>query len=110
MSTTPIREAIHDALVDAFAPTVLEVINESDNHSVPRGSDTHFKVVVVSDVFAGESPVARHRMINKALAGQLVPGRVHALAIEALTPEQWAARGGVIPPSPPCMGGSKADA
>jgi len=109
MSATPIRDAIHDALVEAFAPTVLEVINESNNHSVPRGSETHFKVVVVSEGFAGLSPVARHRAVNKALAAQLAAG-VHALSIQAFTPPQWVERGGVVPPSPPCLGGSKTEA
>ncbi len=109
MSATPIRDAIHDELVRSFAPTVLEVINESHNHAVPRGSETHFKVVVVSEGFAGQSPVARHRAVNRALAAQLEAG-VHALSIQALTPAQWAERGGVVPPSPPCLGGSKAEA
>jgi stress-induced morphogen len=106
---TPIQDAIHDALVREFAPSVLEVINESGNHSVPPGSETHFKVVVISEAFAGHSPVARHRAVNKALAAQLAAG-VHALSIQAFTPAQWAERGGVIPPSPPCLGGSKAEA
>lgn len=106
MSATPIRDSIHDALVAAFAPTVLDVINESDNHSVPRGSETHFKVVIVSDGFAGLSPVARHRAINKVLAPQIAAG-VHALSIQPFTPAQWAERGGLVPPSPPCLGGSK---
>jgi len=109
MTTTPIQAAIHDALVQGFAPAVLEVINESNNHSVPRGSETHFKVVVVSEAFAGQTPVARHRAVNKALAAQLAGG-VHALSIQAFTPTQWAERGGVVPPSPPCLGGSKAEA
>jgi stress-induced morphogen len=108
-STTPIQDAIHDALVQGFAPAVLEVINESNNHSVPRGSETHFKVIVVSEAFAGQTPVARHRAVNKALAAQLAGG-VHALSIQAFTPAQWAERGGVVPPSPPCLGGSKAEA
>ena len=106
MSATPIRNAIHDALVETFAPSALEVINESDNHSVPRGSETHFKVVVVSEAFAGQTPVARHRAVNKAVAGI----KVHALSIQACTPAEWSERGGVIPPSPPCLGGSKAEA
>lgn len=107
MSATPIQDAIHDELVRGFSPAVLEVINESNNHNVPRGSETHFKVVVVSEVFAGQSPVARHRAVNKALAAQLAGG-VHALSIQAMTPAQWAERGGVVPDSPPCLGGSKA--
>jgi BolA protein len=102
-----IAEQIHDELVGAFAPERLDVINESGNHNVPKGSETHFKVVIVSDAFAGQSPVARHRAVNKALAAQLAGG-VHALSIQAHTPEQWAARGGQVPDSPPCLGGSKA--
>jgi stress-induced morphogen len=107
MHATPIEDAIHDRLVQAFAPSVLEVINESGNHSVPAGSETHFKVVVVSEAFAGQSLVARHRSVNQALAQQLAAG-VHALSIQALTAAQWSERGGVVPPSPPCLGGSKA--
>ncbi|PRP91998.1 transcriptional regulator BolA [Enhygromyxa salina] len=107
MSATPIQDAIHDELVRSFAPSVLEVINESGNHNVPRGSETHFKVVIVSEGFAGETLVSRHRAVNKALAQQLAAG-VHALSIQALTPAQWDARGGEVPASPPCLGGSKA--
>jgi stress-induced morphogen len=103
---TPMQDAIHDRLVEAFTPSVLEVINESGNHSVPAGSETHFKVVVVSEAFAGQSLVARHRAVNGALAQQLATG-VHALSIQALTAAQWSERGGVVPASPPCLGGSK---
>jgi stress-induced morphogen len=109
MRATPMQDAIHDRLVQAFTPTVLEVINESGNHSVPAGSETHFKVVVVSEAFAGQSLVARHRAVNSALAQQLATG-VHALSIQALTAAQWSERGGVVPASPPCLGGSKHDA
>ena len=102
----PRATAIHDALVGAFAPSVLEVIDESGNHNVPKGSESHFKVVVVSEAFAGANLVARHRAVNRALGTQLAAG-LHALSIQALTPEQWAERGGQVPASPPCLGGSK---
>lgn len=106
MSATPIQDAIHDELVRSFEPSVLQVINESGGHNVPPGSETHFKVVVVSESFAGQGLVSRHRAVNHSLAAQL-EGGVHALSIQALTPEQWAERGGVVPDSPPCLGGSK---
>jgi hypothetical protein len=66
-------------------------------------------VVVVSEAFeSAKSPVARHRLINKALALEL-EGPVHALSIIAKTPEQWQAMidsGKVtVPKSPSCMGG-----
>jgi BolA protein len=95
------------ALTAAFAPEHLEVRDESHMHAVPRGAESHFRVVVVSASFAGKSLVARHREINAAAAEELRAG-LHALAIEALTPEQWAARGERAAKSPPCLGGSKA--
>jgi stress-induced morphogen len=104
------RDDIHDALVAAFAPTVLEVINESHNHSVPPGSETHWKVVIVSEAFAGRSPVERHRAVNKAVDTLPDRKKIHALSIQPFTPQQWAERGGEVPPSPPCLGGSKAEA
>lgn len=100
------RDTIHDKLVAGFAPSVLEVIDESGNHSVPAGSESHFKVVIVSDGFAGQALVARHRAVNAALADELRAG-LHALSILAYTPEQWRDRGGRVPASPPCLGGSK---
>jgi len=105
-SPTPIQDAIHDALVSAFEPSALEVINESGNHNVPPGSETHFKVVVISAQFAGKPLVHRHRAVNAALAEALAAG-VHALSIQAWTPAQWRERGGEVPASPPCLGGSK---
>lgn len=103
----PVETAITVKLAESFAPTQLRVENQSDSHSGPRGRESHFKVVVVSERFAGQSLVQRHRAIHEALAEQLRAG-VHALSIEALTPEQWAARGGATLPTPPCLGGSKA--
>jgi len=101
------RETIHDLLVEAFAPAALEVIDESGNHSVPKGAESHFKVVVVSDAFAGKPLVARHRAVNGALDSLLAAKRIHALSIHAYTPDEWTARGQSFPASPPCLGGSK---
>ncbi len=106
MSAAPIEHAIHDALVQTFEHSVLEVINESGNHNVAPGSETHFKVIVVSEGFAGQGLVKRHRAVNACLKAQFEAG-VHALSIQALTPAQWAERGGQVPDSPPCLGGSK---
>ncbi|MCA9634412.1 MAG: BolA family transcriptional regulator [Myxococcales bacterium] len=102
----PVEAAI-TAKLAALDPAHLEVINQSHQHSVAPGSETHFKVVIVAEGFAGEMLVARHRRVHALLADELAGG-VHALSIEALTPAQWEARGGAIRPSPPCLGGSKA--
>lgn len=104
-----VQQAIEGKLRAALAPTHLAVVNESHRHSVPRDSETHFKVVVVSEGFAGQSRVARHQAIN-ALLSQELAGPVHALSIQAHTPGEWAARGGAVRESPECLGGSKADA
>lgn len=101
-----VQARITDKLTATFTPAALHVENQSDQHSGPPGRSSHFKVVVVSDQFVGQSLVQRHRAVNAALAEELRSG-VHALAIEALTPEQWTARGGAVAPTPPCLGGSK---
>ncbi len=104
------RETIHDLLVGAFAPAALEVLDESKNHSVPKGAESHFKVVVVSDAFEGKALVARHRLVNAALDSMIGTKTIHALAIHAYTPAEWTARGQSFPASPPCLGGSKHEA
>ncbi|NOZ53629.1 MAG: BolA/IbaG family iron-sulfur metabolism protein [Gammaproteobacteria bacterium] len=83
----------------------MDVINESSNHNVPAGSESHFKVVLVSNGFEGQGLVARHRRINKLLADELA-NKIHALALHTYTEAEWRERGGGAPPmSPPCLGG-----
>jgi BolA protein len=100
------QSTIQQKLSAAFHPLNLEVINESDNHNVPPGSESHFKVVVVSKAFEGESLIKRHRQVNQVLADEL-KGGIHALALHTMTPEEWFNRGGTSPTSPECLGGSK---
>ncbi|XP_071498285.1 bolA-like protein DDB_G0274169 [Diadema antillarum] len=99
----PIEVAIKEKLMAQFQPSHLEVINESYMHNVPRGSETHFKVVVISQAFENESLIKRHRLVNAALQAEL-DGPVHALSIQAKTPSQWAGNS-TITKSPPCLGG-----
>jgi stress-induced morphogen len=101
----PIEICINDKLIDALAPVHLELVNESNSHSVPANSETHFKVLVVSDKFLGLSRVARGRMVHDVLKGEL-SGGVHALAQRLLTVEEFKSQGGKFE-SPPCYGGSK---
>ncbi len=100
-----VEDDIIHKLEQALQPSHLEVINESDNHNVPPGSESHFKVIAVSEAFNGKMLVARHRMINKALEDELA-GPVHALALHTMTPDEWAEKG-AAPASPPCLGGGK---
>ena len=98
---------IQQKLSEALSPLHLEVIDESHMHSVPEGAESHFKVVVVSEAFAAQGLVARHRRVNSLLLDELGSG-LHALAIHTWTPEEWFDQGGLVPESPQCMGGSKA--
>ncbi len=108
-STGPVWDRIVTALIETFAPTHLDVMNESSSHSVPKGSETHFKVVVVSAKFEGVSILERHRLVNSCLSAELNrAGGIHALSITAKTPAQWTANSSV-PKSPACLGGSKND-
>lgn len=101
------KHRITERLKNGLAPTHLRIDDETGQHSVPSDAESHFKVVVVSPQFSGQPLVARHRLINRAVEGELASG-LHALAIHAYTPEEWEARGAGVPPSPPCRGGSKA--
>ncbi|MBK6695608.1 MAG: BolA family transcriptional regulator [Myxococcales bacterium] len=104
MSTASV---IEEKLRERFAPSYLLVENESGNHSVPRGSETHFRVVLVSGAFAGRSRVERHRLVYDTLGEELKRG-VHALALVTKTAEEWA-KDNDAGTSPPCLGGSKAE-
>jgi BolA protein len=100
----PVTQVIREKLSQAFSPQVLEVINESHMHNVPVHSETHFKVVVVSDQFNDvRSPLQRHRLVNATLKEEL-DGPVHALSIIAKSPTQWE-NSPEIPVSPNCKGG-----
>lgn len=73
----------------AMEPTRLDVINESHMHAGHRSSpgtgESHFRVVIVSEKFAGRSRVERHRMVNEVLKGD-VGGAIHALALATYAP------------------------
>jgi BolA protein len=98
-----LQKEIEAKLALALSPEYLSVVNESHMHNVPPGSESHFKVVVVSDVFSNERLIARHRRINQLLEQELAT-QIHALAIHTYTPEEWRERSDA-PASPHCRGG-----
>ncbi|MBD1580823.1 BolA family protein [Pseudoalteromonas sp. S16_S37] len=97
---------IHEKIAAAISCKHLNVVNESHMHS--RGEDSHFKVVVVSEEFAGKRLLQRHRKINEILKDELA-NHIHALSIHAYTPDEYSERAGQTPDSPNCLGGSKFD-
>lgn len=104
-----VQQSIESKLTEGLTPAHLEVINESHMHSVPRGSESHFKVIAVSPRFEGLNRIKRHQTVNAILADELA-GPIHALSMETYTVEEWHARGGRTLASPQCMGGAKAEA
>ena len=84
-----VQETITRKLTEAFAPASLKVLDESHQHEGHAGhrpgGETHFRVYIVANAFRGKTRLARHRMINETLAGELAAG-VHALAIHAAAP------------------------
>jgi BolA protein len=89
--TMTTRDLITEKLTLAFAPTRLDVIDESHQHAghagARPGGESHFRVHIVSAAFRGKSRVERHRMVNETLSSEL-SGGVHALAIHAAAPEE----------------------
>ncbi|MCB2061178.1 MAG: BolA family protein [Novosphingobium sp.] len=87
--TGPVEQEMHRLLTEAFAPSRLDVSNDSAKHHGHAGDDgsgeSHFTVEIESTAFAGVSRLERQRMVNRALGD--IPGqRVHALAIRAKAP------------------------
>ena len=84
-----VEAEMREKLMIGLRPTRLDVINESELHAGHRSSpgtgESHFRVLIVAEAFAGKSRVERHRMVNDVL-GDLVGKRVHAFALNAYAP------------------------
>ena len=84
-----VRDIMTNKLNDAFTPESIDVVDEShlhEGHAGHRqGGQSHFRIYIVSQAFAGKSRIDRHRMINAVLADDLAGG-VHALALHASAP------------------------
>ncbi|MDP2086357.1 MAG: BolA family protein [Gemmobacter sp.] len=80
-----VEDRIRRQLSEAFAPSRLEVVNESHRHAGHAGDDgsgeSHFRVAIRADAFAGQTRIARHRAVHAALGPELM-GRIHALALD----------------------------
>ncbi len=100
-----VKETI-EAKLQSLQPEFFEVVNESHRHNVPDGSESHFKITIVSDEFKGKNLLARHRVINHILAEELAH-IIHALTLHTMTIEEWFEKSGKTNNSPPCLGGSE---
>ena len=86
-----VADSIREKLTRTLAPGSLEIVDESARHAGHVGArpegETHFRVRVVSDLFRGQSRIARQRLVHDVLAEELRT-RVHALSLVTLTPEE----------------------
>ena len=90
MMTGTVAAEMHALLTEAFAPTRLAIINDSAKHSGHMGDDgsgeSHFTIEIEAAAFAAMNRLARQRAVIAAL-GDIVGGRVHAVAIKAGVPQ-----------------------
>ncbi len=88
-----IFDTIQNKLTTAFAPTRLEVVDDSSRHAghsgATPGGESHFNVLIESPAFVGVTRVARQRLVYSALAAELA-GPVHALSVKAFAPGEGA--------------------
>lgn len=96
---------INQALREHFKVTHIALENESHKHNVPPNSETHFKLVLVSEDFEGLRKVARHQKVY-ALMTRFMDQGLHALALHLYTPHEWTQLESKDIASPDCMGGS----
>jgi len=101
---TTMQTTIEEKLNKTLQPEFLDIINESNMHSGPA-TESHFKVIAVSKAFEGKMLIARHRMINEALADEL--NTIHALSLHTMTPDEYFDKAGKVANSPECKGGGK---
>jgi BolA protein len=87
MSTGPIESQIINTLSSSMNLSSLKIINESFMHNVPKGSESHFKIVVVTNDFNNLSIIQRHKLIYKTLDSLM--NKIHALSIHAFNEEEF---------------------
>lgn len=98
------KNRIEELVNQELAPVYLNVEDESGNHHVPEGAQTHFKLTVVSSRFTDLSKIARHRLLNQLLKEEFELG-LHALSMHLFAPDEWERRGNTVLNSPACKGG-----
>lgn len=89
-------ELIRERLTIALEPDHLEIIDDSHRHAGHAGASGgggHFTVSIVSRKFADQTSLARHRLVYQAL-NDLMPAQIHALSINAMTPEEHGTKAG----------------
>ncbi|WP_407659404.1 BolA family protein [Marinomonas sargassi] len=94
---------IESIINQEFDVQYISLENESYMHNVPKDSESHFKLILVCDIFNGKRPVQRHQLVYRTLS-EIMP-KIHALALHLYTTKEWDERNSSAPSSPKCHGG-----
>lgn len=100
-----IKSLIESKLTEKLTPIFLKVENESNLHSVPKGSESHFRIEIVSNLFIEKGLLLRHRLINEIISEEI--SKIRACSLHAMTPTEWEKKNRKTESSPTCAGGSK---
>ena len=87
MSNGPIESQIVNTLKTSMDLFSLKIINESFMHNVPEGSESHFKIVIVSQDFLNLTMIQRHKLVYKKLNNLMT--KIHALSIHAFDKNEF---------------------
>jgi BolA protein len=87
MSNGPIESQIVNTLKTSMDLFSLKIINESFMHNVPEGSESHFKIVIVSEDFLNLTMIQRHKLVYKKLDNLMT--KIHALSIHAFDKDEF---------------------
>jgi BolA family transcriptional regulator, general stress-responsive regulator len=86
-----LREGIISILTKELTPIYLEVKDFSESHrghsGYREGGETHFDVVIISDVFSGKSRIDRQKLVYHLLDHE-IKTKIHALTLKTLTGEE----------------------
>lgn len=99
MTRGPIENKIINSLIGSMNIASLKVINESSMHNVPKDSESHFKIVIVSNDFKNLSLIQRHKLVYKGLNN--IMNDIHALSIQPFSEDEFALNP-IILDSPEC--------
>jgi BolA protein len=83
----PIEQSIKEKLNKEYNPNLFDLENESHKHASKLGSESHFRVLMVSESFQGMKRIDRSRNVHRVLEDELKS--IHALSLRLFSPEEW---------------------
>lgn len=93
-------QRMHQLLQQAFQPVHLQLVDDSALHS--RGSESHFRLLIVSSMFEGLSLVQRHKRVMQVLESEFQSG-LHSISQKTISLQEWAKAPATVPKSSKCL-------